>query len=318
LAIVNNGDVHNDIYDLKFLNNDIWGKNLLEHDSHRSYRPLLIKTFQFIVFVTNGKIACYFRIISIAFHSINSNLVMDLAHEIFDNFHISLAAAVMFASHPIHVEAVTAVVNLSETMSCCFLLLSYLLFFIHLKKYGENNIFLNILIPISNIICSIISIFYKETGLIICFIIISNILLDFVCDKLNLFYFNFKLSFFTVEVNDNDTTIINNNKENKKYKTKNTTGYLSLLWITISLIIFILYFLMRNILLLENKSNVTFKDLIALVINLILDPLKMLSNTYLGNSLLIRKAENPFVFLNGREKTLSYMVFVFYIDIYIL
>ena len=89
----------------KLWTNDIWGKDIREKDSHRSYRPLLVKFFQILTQYTKGQPDAYFiRVVSTVMHTIASVLVFFLSVYICDDYLVSTAAATLFATHPIHVE----------------------------------------------------------------------------------------------------------------------------------------------------------------------------------------------------------------------
>ena len=103
LAIVNNVDTDPSTPFSDLWKHDIWGKDLMAHDSHRSYRPLLIITFRIIRYFY-GLDARYIRIASILSHSISSILVYILGLQILGNWHVSFGSAILFALHPVHVE----------------------------------------------------------------------------------------------------------------------------------------------------------------------------------------------------------------------
>eukprot|EP01038_Epipyxis_sp_PR26KG_P007842 gene7842-10649_t len=277
--------------------NDIWGKYILEHDSHRSYRPLLIRTFQWLILIDDNKMnPVYFRSINIFIHAIISMLVFKLVYIITRSNRLSLASSLLFASHPIHVEAVTAVVNLSELMSCLFIILAYLTYHWSFHNVGWDNstrylqfnfstigwIFSLLILSLIWYIMVTISVLYKETGLIVGLIVIGNIVIFMTCDWI-------KLCFVTDSSDDS-----NNNSNNHGSKR-------SIIFSKSSILSFLVWILSS-----DQNNNSKF-DVIQIVSDLLSDPIKAMSGLYLGNSQLIRKAENPFSFLSGKEKILSMM-----------
>ena len=102
LAIVNNKDTEWDSTNLIDLwRHDCWGKDLTKHDSHRSYRPLLIVIFRLIRWASSGLNPKIFRIVSIGSHTAASILVYIVAHLLIGHQDLALASGLLFASHPV-------------------------------------------------------------------------------------------------------------------------------------------------------------------------------------------------------------------------
>jgi hypothetical protein len=143
LAIVNNKDVmhssnSSDRVEYALLwKHDIWGKDMGAVDSHRSYRPLLTTVFKLLVQLY-GLDSRTFHITSMICHSVATLCVFKLSSVIFGkrNGVLPLGSAVLFACHPVHVEAVAAVVNMAEAISLVFYITAYL---IYLKSSREKN-----------------------------------------------------------------------------------------------------------------------------------------------------------------------------------
>jgi hypothetical protein len=136
LAIVNNKDVmyssnSSDRVEYALLwKHDIWGKDIGAVDSHRSYRPLLTTVFKLLVQLY-GLDTRIFHITSLICHSVATLCVFKLSSVIFGkrNGFLSLGSALLFACHPVHVEAVAAVVNMAEAISLVFYITAYLIYF---------------------------------------------------------------------------------------------------------------------------------------------------------------------------------------------
>lgn len=103
LAIVNNADTDPSTPFVDLWRHDIWGKDLMAHDSHRSYRPFLIIIFK-LLRQQFGLDARSIRIASVLSHAVSSVLVYFLGIQVLCSWHVSFASALLFALHPVHVE----------------------------------------------------------------------------------------------------------------------------------------------------------------------------------------------------------------------
>jgi hypothetical protein len=127
LAIEGNADTAPDSPWADIWRNDIWGKSLRAVDSHRSFRPLLAVTFK-LLRMQFGLDPTAFRIFSIICHACSSVLVHCCALAVMGDAGLAAVAAALFAAHPVHVESVAAVVNLAEPLSCVFYLVAFLVY----------------------------------------------------------------------------------------------------------------------------------------------------------------------------------------------
>lgn len=171
LAITGNADTRADTPWPNLFENDIWGKNLLDEASHRSFRPLLVATFK-VLTINFGQVPYYFRVSSMLFHVIASNLVYTLAAALYRNRYVALGSALLFASHPIHVESVTAVVNMAEAASCIFYILAYIVY-VKSTERSQHPLILLVYLAIAFAL-TVVSVLFKETGVTISAIIISR------------------------------------------------------------------------------------------------------------------------------------------------
>ena len=89
------------------------------------YRPLVILSY-----VLNGSgpglNATAFHAVNLALHVLATALVFLLALRIFESAMGSLAAAAVFAVHPVHTEAVTGIVGRADVLATVFFLASFL------------------------------------------------------------------------------------------------------------------------------------------------------------------------------------------------
>lgn len=103
LAIYHNKDVDENANYISLWRNDIWGKSLLAIDSHRSYRPLLVTVFKVLRHffgLTHSK----FAQISVLSHCLATVLLYYTGVVVLGSEMLSFGAAMLFASHPVHVE----------------------------------------------------------------------------------------------------------------------------------------------------------------------------------------------------------------------
>ena len=122
LAIVNNADVDPArVPAAALLRHDIWGRPLWAAESHKSWRPLLVLSFRWS-FASGGMDAAWFRLVGVLAHGVAATpLVYALARQLRLGRSGAFAAALLFAVHPVHVEAVASAVNRAEPLAaaCC-------------------------------------------------------------------------------------------------------------------------------------------------------------------------------------------------------
>ena len=111
--------------------NDFWGERLTNPSSHKSFRPLTTMSFRWNT-VLSGLDARAFRLTNVALHAIVSALVVPAIEYsvvgVADRAaaaRIAAVAGALFATHPIHVEAVANVSGRAELLSACFFLAGF-------------------------------------------------------------------------------------------------------------------------------------------------------------------------------------------------
>ena len=140
LAIVNNPDVAPHAPLAGLLAHDFWGKALDKEDSHKSYRPLTVLSFRVHTWWTNRRAAPrYFHAVNTVLHAAATACVAALGAWLWPHGRgssagigrglrrrprprVALMAGLLFAVHPVHVEAVTGVVGRAELLCAlwCF------------------------------------------------------------------------------------------------------------------------------------------------------------------------------------------------------
>jgi len=117
------------------------------------YRPLTMTTYTIDHLWLKTNSAFFFHLTNVLLHSFNVVLVFILVQKLFKNKKLSFFTALLFASHPIHTEAVSWISGRPELLAFFFALLS-IIFFLK-KKWLQTNIFL------------LLALFSKETAIIL-------------------------------------------------------------------------------------------------------------------------------------------------------
>ncbi|XP_076343835.1 protein O-mannosyl-transferase Tmtc3-like isoform X2 [Tachypleus tridentatus] len=104
--------------------NDFWGTPIHKEHSHKSYRPLCVLTFR-LNYAMHELNPIGFHFVNVGLHVIVCIFYLRVCRMILPEL-ASLVAAVFFAVHPIHTEAVTGVVGRAETLSSVLFLLAFI------------------------------------------------------------------------------------------------------------------------------------------------------------------------------------------------
>ncbi|XP_052088184.1 protein O-mannosyl-transferase TMTC1-like [Mytilus californianus] len=168
-AIKHNADVtgHNPIFN-SFCN-DFWGKSMSDNTSHKSYRPLTILSFRLNYFV-NGHEPFYFHLVNVVLHALVSSLfTWTCQYVLYLSPQCSLLAGLLFAVHPVHVEAVTGLVGRAEVLSALLFMFSFMLYAknLRIRKFEHFAHAESVLIFLVSIVCGILAMLCKEQGIMI-------------------------------------------------------------------------------------------------------------------------------------------------------
>ena len=108
-AIVENDDVKTGTPLSQLFLNDFWGKAMSNPTSHKSYRPLTVLTFR-LNYAIHGLQPLGYHAFNVMLHCLATLLFLYTCwHVIFTNCSgAALLAGLLFATHPIHTEAVSA------------------------------------------------------------------------------------------------------------------------------------------------------------------------------------------------------------------
>jgi Tfp pilus assembly protein PilF len=88
------------------------------------YRPLTVLSYA-LNYAAGGFDPLGYHLVNIVLHALNSLLVFLLLKRLLE-YHYALAAALIFALHPLHTEAVAWVTGRAELLACFFMLLAWL------------------------------------------------------------------------------------------------------------------------------------------------------------------------------------------------
>ncbi|XP_032378797.1 protein O-mannosyl-transferase TMTC3 [Etheostoma spectabile] len=123
-AILDNKDLRPSTSLHNLFRNDFWGTPMSEERSHKSYRPFTVLTFRLNYLFSELSAASY-HLLNVVLHAVVCVLFLRVCRLFLDKTS-SLVAALLFAVHPIHTEAVTGVVGRAELLSSIFLLAAFL------------------------------------------------------------------------------------------------------------------------------------------------------------------------------------------------
>lgn len=100
--------------------NDFWGGLISRRESHKSYRPLTVLTFRYLNHYFSGLEPAGYHVVNVALHAVASVLFMFAAEVVLGaGGWWPTYAALLFATHSIHTEAVSSVCrHLVKRHSC--------------------------------------------------------------------------------------------------------------------------------------------------------------------------------------------------------
>ncbi|KAH3761101.1 protein O-mannosyl-transferase TMTC1 [Pelomyxa schiedti] len=193
-AVVRNTDVNPSSPVMEMLHHDFWGADISRDDSHKSYRPLCTLSFRWNrqLFSTPEDINSTEtpQHLSTAFHKVNFFLhvavclmVYGLSFIVFESDGLTaVLSGLIFASHPIHVEAVTGIVGRSELLCAIFCLAAYFVYSwtVRLSLSKSSSVIKSITCTVSfgaALILASCAILSKETGFTIFAVMVAHELL---------------------------------------------------------------------------------------------------------------------------------------------
>ncbi|KAG7306039.1 hypothetical protein JYU34_008611 [Plutella xylostella] len=134
-AILTNPDVTGHTPAEALFQNDFWGTPLADDGSHGSYRPLCVATYR-LNYALSGLRPWSYHFLNVLLHCTATALVAITAKKLLPRACSRVGTAVTaltFAAHPIHTEAVAAIVGRADLAACNLFLLSFLVYNEHLR-----------------------------------------------------------------------------------------------------------------------------------------------------------------------------------------
>lgn len=120
-AIKTNQDLLPDTPWTNILYDDFWGTLLTHSGSHKSFRPLCTLTFR-LNYVLGGLDPWGYHLVNVGLHCGVTALFTAFCRPLLGGGPWSLLAGLLFASHPVHTEAVAGVVGRADVGAAfCFL-----------------------------------------------------------------------------------------------------------------------------------------------------------------------------------------------------
>uniref|UniRef100_A0A8C2Z673 dolichyl-phosphate-mannose--protein mannosyltransferase n=1 Tax=Cyclopterus lumpus TaxID=8103 RepID=A0A8C2Z673_CYCLU len=115
---------------------DFWGTLLTHSGSHKSYRPLCTLSFR-LNYTLHGQRPWGYHLLNVVLHGLVSALFTAFSRPLLGGGPWSLLAGLLFASHPVHTEAVAGVVGRADVGAALFFLLSLLCYARHCGLRGD-------------------------------------------------------------------------------------------------------------------------------------------------------------------------------------
>ncbi|XP_029697885.1 protein O-mannosyl-transferase TMTC2 isoform X3 [Takifugu rubripes] len=182
-AIKTNQDLLPETPWINIFYDDFWGTLLTHSGSHKSYRPLCTLSFRLNHFM-GGLEPWGYHFVNVAFHGAVTGLFTSLARLLLGGGLWSLLAGLLFASHPIHTEAVAGVVGRADEGAALFFLLSLLCYIRHCSLRGRTAPGWPMAWFLGSLACAAGSMLWKELGVTV--LAVSALYDAFVCHKLKI------------------------------------------------------------------------------------------------------------------------------------
>lgn len=162
-AIKTNQDLLSETPWTNIFYDDFWGTLLTHSGSHKSYRPLCTLSFR-LNHAAGGMDPWGYHLVNVALHGAVTGLFTRLAHLLLGGGLWSLVAGLLFASHPIHTEAVAGVVGRADEGAALFFLLSLLCYIRYGKLQGKAGPLRLVAWFLGSLGCAACSMLWKELG----------------------------------------------------------------------------------------------------------------------------------------------------------
>ncbi|KAM8910394.1 protein O-mannosyl-transferase TMTC2-like isoform 2-T2 [Spinachia spinachia] len=135
-AIKTNQDLLPETPWTNILFDDFWGTLLTHSGSHKSYRPLCTLSFR-LNYTLHALRPWGYHLLNVVLHGLVTGLFAAFSRPLLGGAPWSLLAGLLFASHPVHTEAVAGVVGRADVGAALFFLLSLLCYARHCGLRGD-------------------------------------------------------------------------------------------------------------------------------------------------------------------------------------
>ncbi|XP_050681593.1 protein O-mannosyl-transferase TMTC1-like [Leptidea sinapis] len=164
-AIVTNGDVTGDNSLKQVFFDDFWGTPMEDPNSHKSYRPITTLSFR-LNYALVGLRPWWWHACNVILHAACCALVARSCVTIARlKRPFAALAALLFAVHPVHTEAVAGVVGRADVLACVFFLSSLLVYH---RPHNKKCVWLSVVL-------GALSMLAKETGVTV---LLLNLAID--------------------------------------------------------------------------------------------------------------------------------------------
>ncbi|XP_045129547.1 protein O-mannosyl-transferase TMTC4-like isoform X4 [Portunus trituberculatus] len=138
-AIVNNNDIRGETPLCNLFHNDFWGTRLTHPSSHKSYRPLTVLSFR-INYSWGALDPFSYHAVNIVLHCLVSIMSLRVFYVVFGSQapRAAVLAAILFATHPIHTEAVSGIVGRADLLCALFVFVAFLSYVRAVKQASEE------------------------------------------------------------------------------------------------------------------------------------------------------------------------------------
>ena len=121
------------------LRNDFWGTPLSHSGSHKSYRPVTVLSFR-LNYLAGGLRPWGYHLVNVLLHCLACGLFGQLAGRLLGPADpAAWLAALLFAVHPVHTEAVAGVVGRADVGAAVLFLLSFSAYGCYLRQRDARD-----------------------------------------------------------------------------------------------------------------------------------------------------------------------------------
>nr|XP_006633670.1 PREDICTED: transmembrane and TPR repeat-containing protein 2 isoform X1 [Lepisosteus oculatus] len=143
---------------------DFWGTLLTHSGSHKSYRPLCTLSFR-LNHALGGLDPWGYHLVNIILHCAVTGLFTTFSRLLLGGGYWTLIAGLLFASHPVHTEAVAGIVGRADVGAALFFLLSLLCYMRHCSLRRHSGCCWRWLL--GSLVCAACSMLWKEQGVMV-------------------------------------------------------------------------------------------------------------------------------------------------------